>query len=301
MPMAKLHVGVLQPVLLPGHRGDGPAPDRALRGARPGSRLPCLRGRRGRRSSRPATQARGKAGGAIVSREQHRGIEILRARGTRFSKRRFAGRFSNYVTYFMSACYAGLRLDRPDVVVALTDPPIIGLAAYLAARRFGRPVRHVLPRHLPRGGAAAGGLPERRGEPGAPGGEPVPGPQGGPQRGARRDHAPAPDRGQGRRPGQGAGDPRLGGLLRDRPRQQGQRLRPRPRAHRQVRGHALGQHRPLPGARGRHRGRRPPSPRARHPDGLRRRRRQETRPPGSRPGARADERDVSCPTSPRSG
>jgi glycosyltransferase involved in cell wall biosynthesis len=76
----------------------------------------------------------------ILSREQHQGIEILRARGTRFSKRRFAGRFSNYVTYFFSACYAGLRLDRPDVVVALTDPPIIGLAAYLASRRFRVPL-----------------------------------------------------------------------------------------------------------------------------------------------------------------
>ena len=75
----------------------------------------------------------------ILSREHYRGIEVLRARGTRFSKRRFTGRFSNYVTYFMSACYAGLRLDRPDIVVALTDPPIIGLAAYLTARRFRIP------------------------------------------------------------------------------------------------------------------------------------------------------------------
>src|SRR5882724_8235117 len=75
----------------------------------------------------------------VLSRERYRGIDILRARGTRFSKRRFTGRFSNYVTYFMSACYAGLRLDRPDVVVALTDPPIIGLAAYLAPRRFRVP------------------------------------------------------------------------------------------------------------------------------------------------------------------
>jgi colanic acid biosynthesis glycosyl transferase WcaI len=80
-----------------------------------------------------------KATRAIVSREEYHGIEILRARGTRFSKRRFAGRFSNYVTYFLSACYAGLRLDRPDIVVAATDPPIIGLAAYLAARRFRIP------------------------------------------------------------------------------------------------------------------------------------------------------------------
>jgi glycosyltransferase involved in cell wall biosynthesis len=78
--------------------------------------------------------------GHILSRERHLGVEILRARGTRLPKTRFIGRFSNYASYFLSASYAGLRLDRPDVVVALTDPPIIGLAAYLAARRFGVPL-----------------------------------------------------------------------------------------------------------------------------------------------------------------
>src|SRR5262245_23494926 len=82
---------------------------------------------------------RGAPGWGLVSREIHGGVEILRARGTRFSKRRFAGRAANYVSYFLSACLAGLRLDRPDVVVALTDPPIIGLAAYLASRRFRVP------------------------------------------------------------------------------------------------------------------------------------------------------------------
>ena len=78
--------------------------------------------------------------GFLVTRERYRGIEIFRARGTRFSKRRFLGRFSNYLTYFLSSCYAALRLDRPDVVVALTDPPIVGLAAYLLSRRFGIPL-----------------------------------------------------------------------------------------------------------------------------------------------------------------
>jgi glycosyltransferase involved in cell wall biosynthesis len=78
--------------------------------------------------------------GTIARRERHNGVEIHRARGTRFSKRRFAGRASNYVSYFLSACVEGLRLDRPDVVVALTDPPIIGLAAWLAGRRFGAPL-----------------------------------------------------------------------------------------------------------------------------------------------------------------
>src|SRR5437899_6853054 len=68
----------------------------------------------------------------LVERERYRGIDILRARGTRLSKRRFVGRFTNYMSYFLSAWYAGLPLDRPDVVVALTDPPIIGLAGLFA-------------------------------------------------------------------------------------------------------------------------------------------------------------------------
>ena len=78
--------------------------------------------------------------GTRIRQERHNGVEIHRARGTRFSKRRFVGRATNYVTYFLSASLAGLRLDRPDVVVALTDPPIIGLAAWLAGKRFKAPL-----------------------------------------------------------------------------------------------------------------------------------------------------------------
>jgi len=70
-------------------------------------------------------------------REERNGVRILRARGTTFRPRRFAGRAANYVSYFASSCLAGLALPRPDIVVALTDPPIIGLAALLAARRAG--------------------------------------------------------------------------------------------------------------------------------------------------------------------
>jgi glycosyltransferase involved in cell wall biosynthesis len=87
----------------------------------------------------PAAAPNASARWGVLQRERHGGIEILRARGTRLPKRRFAGRFSNYISYFLSACYAGLRLERPDVIVAQTDPPIIGLAGYLAARRFGVP------------------------------------------------------------------------------------------------------------------------------------------------------------------
>ncbi|HEV8319447.1 MAG TPA: glycosyltransferase family 4 protein [Vicinamibacterales bacterium] len=69
--------------------------------------------------------------------EVRNGVEIVRAAGTTFDPQRFSGRASNYLTYFLSASVAGLGVRQPDVVVALTDPPIIGLAALLAARRSG--------------------------------------------------------------------------------------------------------------------------------------------------------------------
>jgi glycosyltransferase involved in cell wall biosynthesis len=87
----------------------------------------------------PAAEYRHRGIG-LVKRETHRGVEIHRVRGTRFDKKRFAGRAANYMSYFFGACWAGLRLDRPDVVVALTDPPIVGLAAWLAGKRFGAPL-----------------------------------------------------------------------------------------------------------------------------------------------------------------
>jgi glycosyltransferase involved in cell wall biosynthesis len=88
----------------------------------------------------PAEGAETHASWGLVRRESYCGVQILRSRGTRFSKKRFLGRATNYLSYFLSACYAGLTLERPDLIVSFTDPPIIGLAAYLAARRFGVPL-----------------------------------------------------------------------------------------------------------------------------------------------------------------
>lgn len=70
-------------------------------------------------------------------REVIRGVTIFWALGTTFQPIRFAARTTNYMTYFLSACLASLCIPKQDVVVALTDPPIIGLAALLAARRSG--------------------------------------------------------------------------------------------------------------------------------------------------------------------
>lgn len=69
--------------------------------------------------------------------EVRNGVRIVRASGTALDPRRFVRRALNYVTYFLSACAAALRVGNADVVVAMTDPPIIGLAGLLAARRSG--------------------------------------------------------------------------------------------------------------------------------------------------------------------
>ena len=77
------------------------------------------------------------AAGDLASSEVRNGVRIVRARGTRVSQRSFAGRATNYLTYFMSAFWIALRLPKQDVTVALTDPPIIGLAALAARPRRG--------------------------------------------------------------------------------------------------------------------------------------------------------------------
>ncbi len=72
-----------------------------------------------------------------VCRDERHGVRILRAFGTSFRPRRFLARVTNYLSYFAAASLASLRLGRADIVVALTDPPIIGLVAGAAARLSG--------------------------------------------------------------------------------------------------------------------------------------------------------------------
>lgn len=76
-------------------------------------------------------------GERLPAAEVRNGVRIVRAAGTTLSQRRFIGRAANYLTYFLSALWAAVRMPRQDVTVALTDPPIIGLAALAARPRHG--------------------------------------------------------------------------------------------------------------------------------------------------------------------
>jgi colanic acid biosynthesis glycosyl transferase WcaI len=75
--------------------------------------------------------------GEIAASETRNGVRILRAHGSTLSQRTFAGRAANYLTYFLSALWIAVRLPRQDVTIALTDPPIVGLAALAARPRRG--------------------------------------------------------------------------------------------------------------------------------------------------------------------
>ena len=68
------------------------------------------------------------------------GVEIVRVPSTSFERSKLFARASNYATYLTSALFGGLRGRRPDVVLCMTDPPIVANIALLVARRFRVPL-----------------------------------------------------------------------------------------------------------------------------------------------------------------
>ncbi|MGH7900057.1 MAG: glycosyltransferase family 4 protein, partial [Candidatus Binatia bacterium] len=63
-------------------------------------------------------------------------VTILRASGTILPKDRLAGRLLNLSSYVVLAALGALRTERPDVVIAETDPPLLGLLGALLKRRW---------------------------------------------------------------------------------------------------------------------------------------------------------------------
>ncbi len=68
------------------------------------------------------------------------GVEIVRVPSTSFERSKLAARATNYLTYLSRALAQALRGPRPDVVVCMTDPPMIGDVSLAVARRFGAPL-----------------------------------------------------------------------------------------------------------------------------------------------------------------
>ena len=80
---------------------------------------------------------RGSAGFHLWSHQQRGKVSIVRTWGTGFSKSNLLGRLVNLGTYYLLAAVVALRLPRPDVIVAETDPPLLGALAAVLKRRWG--------------------------------------------------------------------------------------------------------------------------------------------------------------------
>jgi glycosyltransferase involved in cell wall biosynthesis len=78
------------------------------------------------------------AAARLPARERVNGVDVVRVATTRFGRGFLPGRALDYATFYLSAFFALLRrARRGDVVVALTDPPLISVVAALACALRG--------------------------------------------------------------------------------------------------------------------------------------------------------------------
>jgi glycosyltransferase involved in cell wall biosynthesis len=75
-----------------------------------------------------------------AERVVHDGVRIIRVRSTAFDRSGMLGRAANYLTYLLQTLRVALFSRRPDVMMCMTDPPVIGDVALVVARRFRRPL-----------------------------------------------------------------------------------------------------------------------------------------------------------------
>jgi colanic acid biosynthesis glycosyl transferase WcaI len=70
----------------------------------------------------------------------HNGVEIVRVPSTSFERSKLFARAANYMSYLSNALVRAVRGRRPDIVLCMTDPPVIADIALLVARRYRAPL-----------------------------------------------------------------------------------------------------------------------------------------------------------------
>ena len=74
----------------------------------------------------------------LFKREQDGNLVVERVGSTAFSRHRMKGRLTNYLSYLALATPRALAMN-PDVVLAMTDPPVEGIIGASIAKFLGRP------------------------------------------------------------------------------------------------------------------------------------------------------------------
>jgi colanic acid biosynthesis glycosyl transferase WcaI len=76
----------------------------------------------------------------LPRKEDRNGVRIVRVHSTAFERAQLPQRGANYLTYLLQSLRAAVATKPPDVVLCMTDPPIIGDVAHIVARRFRAPL-----------------------------------------------------------------------------------------------------------------------------------------------------------------
>jgi colanic acid biosynthesis glycosyl transferase WcaI len=79
-------------------------------------------------------------GGDFEAREQLDGVEVIRLSGSGFGRDSYLGKLADYTAYVAGLARELARVTKPELVVALTTPPFLGLLAKLIAE--ARKARH---------------------------------------------------------------------------------------------------------------------------------------------------------------
>src|SRR6266545_188107 len=87
------------------------------------------------------TVVTGKVRGSRTDRRSvDDGVEVVRVPSTSFRRANIWLRALNYATYLLGSLLIALRMPRADIVLCMTDPPVIADVALVAARRFRAPL-----------------------------------------------------------------------------------------------------------------------------------------------------------------
>jgi putative colanic acid biosynthesis glycosyltransferase WcaI len=76
----------------------------------------------------------------LPSDEMINGVRVLRTRSTAFDRTQLHHRALNYVSYLADSLVRSVSIARPQLVVCMTDPPIVGDLGVAVARRFRAPL-----------------------------------------------------------------------------------------------------------------------------------------------------------------
>jgi glycosyltransferase involved in cell wall biosynthesis len=79
-------------------------------------------------------------GHELPAQETRNGVRIVRVRSTAYERSQIHLRAANYASYLGDTVLTALRGGRPDLVLCMTDPPIVGDVGLIVARRFGVPL-----------------------------------------------------------------------------------------------------------------------------------------------------------------